>query len=343
MGKKSIEILINILFWTGTLWLILNSFSITFHEIQIENGIETVEIIRDSDIILELSAYLSVALLLFYLNLFLFHKYLSSKVHLIWYSSGLVFLSILGWLIVSSYLQKVPSSISIGVILFYYSISAAYGLAKNWLRSEHQKQKLIAEKKQFQLTLLRNQLQPHFLFNALNNLLSMVDQKKSPLLAESIEKLSFLLRYVVEENSAEKVSVKNEIEFLRNYSELQLLRFEKGEVDFKLSVNGNFDEQLVEPGVFVSFIENAFKYGTEPETHSKIEVNFDLSSHGKIKFLVKNKTLHKSVSIQNPRTGISSVKKRLELIYPDKHKLRIISNENFLVDMELITDESNNS
>lgn len=343
MRKKWIEIFLNVIFWTATAWLIISSYSISFYEVQVENGIETTNIIRDAKMIFDLSVYITISAILFYINLFVFYKNQSNSVKLLTRTAGLLIFFIFIWFMFWSSNDKVPPSISLGIILFYYSISTTYGFSKNWLKLEAQKKELVIEKNQYQLTILRNQLQPHFLFNALNNLLSMVDQKNSPMLAESIEKLSSLLRYVVEENIADKVQVKKEIEFLKNYSELQLLQFEKDEIEFDFEVKGEYDTQLVEPGIFVSFIENAFKYGTEPEKQCRIQILFDVTSFHIVNFYVKNKIYHETLSINNPSTGIDSVKKRLQLIYPGKHDLNIEKNEFFVVELNIETDESNNS
>lgn len=343
MRKNLIEIIFNIVFWAATAWLIISSYSISFYEVQVENGVETTNIIRDAKMIFELSVYITISALLFYTNVFIFYKNQSNSVKLFTRTAGLLIFFMFIWFLGWASNNKVPPSISLGIILFYYSISTTYGFSKNWLKLEAQKKELVIEKNQYQLTILRNQLQPHFLFNALNNLLSMVDQENSPMLAESIEKLSSLLRYVVEENTADKVQVKKEIEFLNNYSELQLLRFEKDEIEFDFKVKGNYDTQLIEPGIFVSFIENAFKYGTEPEKQCRIQIIFDVTTSGIVKFYVKNKIHHEALSINNPSTGIDSVRKRLELVYPGKHNLNIGKNEFFVVELEIETDESNNS
>lgn len=343
MSKKWIEIILNIVFWAATAWLIISSYSISSYEIQVENGAETVNIIRDAKLVFELSMFIGMSAVMFYTNIIIFSKYQSSLTKLIYRTVGLLILFIFIWFLLGVNYDKLPISISLGIVLFYYSISTVYGLSKNWLRLEAQKKQLLLEKNQYQLTILRNQLQPHFLFNALNNLLSMVDQTRTPALAESIEKLSSLLRYVVEENTADKVPIRKEIDFLKNYSELQLLRFEREEVKFEFDIKGEHDSQMIEPGIFVSFIENAFKYGTEPEQRSEINVSFDISKPNQVKFYSKNKIYHETLSINNPSTGISSVRKRLELVYPGKHNLKISKNVFFNVELEIETDESNNS
>ena len=193
----------------------------------------------------------------------------------------------------------------------------------------------MVDKKQAELTLLRNQLQPHFLFNALNNLLSLVNPSENPKLANSFDRLSQLLRYVIEETSTDKVSIAKEIEFLKNYIQLQILRFNEGEVDIEFEVIGPYDSQQVEPGLFIVFLENAFKYGTEPEKTAKIQILFELSDPYSIQFQIKNKVLMRNIN--GVGTGIEATRKRLGLIYPEAHQLSIANAEEFLVKLIIKT------
>jgi len=105
--------------------------------------------------------------------------------------------------------------------IFYLSIVFCYGFTKKWLKHEQDTRQLELIKNQAELSLLRQQLQPHFLFNTMNNLLSMVNQSDNPKLAHSIDRLSDLLRYVVYNTKNEKVAIVEEINFIKNFSELQ--------------------------------------------------------------------------------------------------------------------------
>jgi LytS/YehU family sensor histidine kinase len=235
-----------------------------------------------------------------------------------------------------------PLTLSTGTIVFYYAISTTYGIGKLWQYSENMRQRLDIEKKQAELSLLRSQLHPHFLFNTLNNLLAMVNQQQNPQLANALDRLSGLLRYVVYETAKGKVSVKKEIAFIRDFSELQRLRFEPDEVCFNLEIKGNYDDQLIEPGIFIPFIENAFKYGTEPEKESTIDMQFDLSEPSKIGFKLTNPVhpgMHKN---SGNGSGIPSSKERLKLVYPRNYSLEIIKNDTFTVELEILTNESYN-
>ncbi len=340
--KKWIEPIIHALFWLCTAWLIASSFSIQSHQIEIVNGIEEVEIVRNNGLAYQLLICILFSFVAFYINSWLIIK--NSRTgnvnSLNWYVL-ITFIILSAWVYVITEIRflgntpPIPKQIAFGVSTFYFSLSIAYALVKTSLYNNQRNQQLKIDKKQAELSLLRNQLQPHFLFNALNNLLSMVNRTDNPKLVNSFDKLSHLLRFVIEDNKAEKIPISKEIQFLKNYIDLQLLRFEEDEISIQFNVKGGNIEQKIEPGLFIPFVENAFKYGTEPEKHSKIDVEFDLSKTDSIQFKIKNKVM--LTNANSIRTGIETTKKRLNLIYPDKHKLKISNDDDFIVQLNIST------
>ena len=341
---KWVEFIANLIFWLATGWLITNSFSIVGQEVEIENGVETVRTIVSERIIYQLMTLLAISLLVFYGNLFNLHRLNKpeGKRGIIVLSLAILVSGITVYILLERTFFGIERlhltlSVVIGITLFYFTISSLYALVKVLVLSDQKRKSLMLANKQAELALLRNQLQPHFLFNALNNLLSLVDQEKSPQLSSSFEKLSKLLRYVTEEIKSEKVSVRSEIEFIRSYCDLQLLRFEEDEVSLKFSVLGDHKEQLIEPGLFIPFVENAFKYGTEPEANSAIEMIFDLRNQDKIEFQIRNKIINAFGSNSSTGMGISSTRERLELVYHQKHELEIVEDEWFEVELKIET------
>lgn len=348
--KKWFEICANILFWLLTGWLLTSSFSIQFHEVELIDGVETVKIIRNFDIILRLLIVIFISLIMFYSNLWnilqLKRGFSRTKVIIFAVAIFTAGFGIYCLVEIIPFFPRnipLPYSLSSATMAFYYAISITYGIGKLWQHSEHIRQKLDLEKKQAELSLLRSQLHPHFLFNTLNNLLAMVDQQENPALADALDRLSELLRYVVYDTAAGKVPISKEIGFIRNFSELQKLRFEKNEVCFELNINGPCNEQLIEPGIFIPFIENAFKYGVEAEKESRITVSFDLTQSSVIRFLCKNPIHPVMQKLNGLGSGIESSRERLKLVYPKKHSLKITQNDHFKVELEIDTNESYNS
>jgi hypothetical protein len=344
MKSKGLEILVNVLFWVGSAWIIVNSFSIESQELELIDGQEFVRIVRNQTIILKLLLCIGVAFVAFYVNFRnISQLYKTAHKNRVILSSLLIFAAtVIVYLVLEKFNPGelaigLPGALSMGILFFYYTVSCGYGIVRLWIRSERQKQQLLLAKKQAELNLLRNQLQPHFLFNALNNLLSMVEQQNSPQLADSFERLSQLLRYVIEETKNEKVSLEKEIGFIKNYASLQSLRFADGEVDFILNITGETAGHTIEPGLLINFVENAFKFGTRPEKNTTIEVDFDLRQKDAIIFRIKNRNFNYFSESETTGTGINAIRERLDLVYPNKYQLNLTKNDHYLVELRIQT------
>ena len=346
MKRKWLEYLLNLAFWLFTAWLLIRSFSIVAVEQFEQEGIEITTVVRDADLSWKLVLLVSLSALLFYTNLY--HLIIASiarrPAQLMLRSALLFFATILLHTLVVqlpffSDKAALPGGIVWGTIIFYFTVSVSYGLVKRLVQRELQHQQLLAAKTRAELHLLRAQLQPHFLFNVLNNLLSLVDQVHNPTLARAIDKLSDLLRYVVEGTSAGPVPVKQEITFLQNYVELQQLRFAEGEVELIWDISGPYQEQKVEPGLFLPLVENAFKYGAAPEVQTTIRIQFDLNRSGQLGFRISNELLSGLPEhIPSLGTGIKTVRERLQLVYPKRHELAISNQSSFTVDLKIMTN-----
>lgn len=217
------------------------------------------------------------------------------------------------------------------VIIFLSGI--IYLLMDQW-KKDQQRQELEQAKTEAELALLRSQINPHFLFNMLSYLHVEAFRTDSKL-ANSILQLSGLLRYATQKSLENKAQLSHEIEHLTNYLQLMQKRFgEKCYVEFL--VNGLVGKQRIEPLLFLPFVENAFKHGiyTNPDSPIQIELHID---NGSIGFTCKNKINHHQKDPGNG-IGIQNVKKRLELLYPNRHHLAIHSNHNyFSIDLSIET------
>lgn len=192
------------------------------------------------------------------------------------------------------------------------------------------------EKTAAELNMLKLQISPHFLFNTLNNIRWLI-RKKSEQSEESVMKLSEMLRYIIYEVEGSKVEFSREIEHLRNFIELQTLRLPiEGNVFF--NVDENIKNYLIEPLLFIHFVENAFKYGIDSKNAPDISFEFSQIPNG-ISFHSKNRILLKKTNIQNEGIGLTNIQRRLELLYPDKHELTISETDDyFKVKLELILE-----
>lgn len=216
-------------------------------------------------------------------------------------------------------LSLFKSIYDIGGVIF---ITTALKYIKHGITERFLLQEIKAKQLETELATLKSQINPHFLFNTLNNLygLALVGSKKTP---ETILKLSDLMRYILDTAQHRLVSMSDEIDFLGNYIELEKLRFESGEVAF--TVTGNPETKMISPMMFIPFVENAFKHGIDTTAGDcDIAIRFEITQDNII-FSSSNK-LYPDMVIQRHGSGIANVQRRLELLYPGKHRLDIVSD-----------------
>jgi sensor histidine kinase YesM len=225
-------------------------------------------------------------------------------------------------------------------MLIYGVASTLFKLSKSWFdlnNKEKQINRLEREKLDAELQALRAQLDPHFLFNSLNNVYSLAldaDQK----VPAYILQLSDNLRYMLYECQAAEVPLSKELEYIRNYLELQRLKTGP-EVRIELEVSGKVEACKVAPLLFIPFIENSFKHGLKGKTpNAKILISFVCQEAG-LQFRIFNTIAQAPEDSVLPVVGgigLENVQKRLELLYPNQHHLSIEQdNEQFLVELKL--------
>lgn len=191
-----------------------------------------------------------------------------------------------------------------------------------------------AEKLKTEVSYLRAQINPHFLFNTLNSVYALA-LEKSDFAPEAILKLSSMMRYVVTESSRESVSLEKEIDYIKNYISLQQLRMD-GDASFSFIIAGNPIGKRISPLLLIPFIENAFKYGLNPEKESFIAINVEITAHELILNIENNKVNMEPGKDEKSEQGIKNTAQRLAYLYPDKHKLRIFDTEHtFTVNLSI--------
>ena len=221
------------------------------------------------------------------------------------------------------------------ITIIFASAGTVFRLLENWAESE----KLAKEKLRGELALLKNQVNPHFLFNTLNNIDSMI--KSNPDRAsETLVKLSDILRYMIYDTNTDRVPLKDEISYIESYIDLQKIQHANQEL-VSFSVEGDLSSVFVAPMLFIPFIENAFKHCSDKNSRHAIRISF--STDGRIvsfncsNLFDKNKLINKDSA---HGIGLTNIKRRLELIYPGNHILNITEdNHNFTVTLSLDTHE----
>jgi LytS/YehU family sensor histidine kinase len=213
--------------------------------------------------------------------------------------------------------------------------AASIKLVKYWYFKKEENAILEKEKLKAELEVLKGQLHPHFLFNTLNNLYSLVLQqsKQAP---EVVLKLSELLRYILTESQSRLICLSKELSILRSYIELEQARF--GErLELTLNIKGDIHDQKIAPLLLLPLVENAFKHGAN-EMLEYPWLSLDIAvteQHLKLK-LINGKPATNQTSIFSSGIGLQNLKKRLALIYPNQHQFQTISEEeSFIVNLEL--------
>lgn len=189
----------------------------------------------------------------------------------------------------------------------------------NMFKEEKVKQQLKEQQLQLELNYLKAQLHPHFFFNTMNNIYSLAlygSEKTAPI----VEKLSHIMRYIIYEGQKDKVPLEKEIEFLTNFVALEKIRHEDN-VSITFTIQGNADKVLIPPLLFMPLLENGFKHGFNSNEDCWIEAAM-LIENNEIFFEIVNSNYGNSTS-NEPGIGLENLRKRLALLYPQKHKLLI--------------------
>lgn len=339
MNKKGVQVLIHIL-----AWLVFLSFPFVFFP-RANSFLPSGEIVN---FILAILPGSIAGIAFFYFNyyfaiprFYLKKKYRTYSLIII---GCFVFALLIGWLN-SLYGQSFPpinvpapqsenvsgkippfdrGNFPIGGVAFrfvnIFLISFGLRIYSQWRLAEQEKMK-------FQLSYLQAQINPHFLFNVLNSIYSLIINR-SEHAADAVVKLSSIMRYVISEAAQSTVPLHKEIKYVSNYIELQRLRLAKNiKLDFNVAIEAS--EKQITPLILLPFIENAFKHGVSMEEACEINISIAVE-RDTLTLKVTNKKI-KVNSTEKPESGmgIENTMKRLQLVYPGRHSIRMDDNDKF--------------
>ena len=199
---------------------------------------------------------------------------------------------------------------------------ASIKLLKYWYQNQQLKTELEDKNKTSELALLRSQLNPHFLFNTLNNIDSLIITNPEKA-SDAIIKLSDIMRFMLYDTTTDEVPLTKEVNYLKSYISLQGMRLK--EPDFvKITIEGNCQGRTIAPMLFIPFVENAFKHGLKNIPSPGIEVNLtcliDSINFEVINYIDESREMNKD---DTSGIGLINTKRRLELLYPERHELDI--------------------
>lgn len=225
-------------------------------------------------------------------------------------------------------------------LLYVTALVATIKLIKQWYKDQQLNEDLKRQKLEAELKFLKAQIHPHFLFNTLNNLYALT-LKKSDDAPNIVLKLSNMLDYMLYEANDRFVALEKEVECVKNYIELEKIRYGK-QAAITLNVSDFNKNTKIAPMIIIPFVENAFKHGISKSQIENAYVNIDISiKENKLILNVENsfdESINNDKSGYSEGIGLNNVKRRLELLYPNKHSLNINSNKStFSIKLQLET------
>jgi hypothetical protein len=223
------------------------------------------------------------------------------------------------------------------IFLAVEGLAIAYFFLKKWARTELVRNQLEAYQLSTEVKFLKSQINPHFLFNTLNNLFSMAQGKGNDELADGISKLSGMMRYMIYDSNAGSVPLNKEIAYLEDCITLNKLRYADDEVKVIFDYPAQAGSTAIAPMLFIPFVENAFKHGVSIGQTSGIDIAIMVSDHRLIFTCVNTKySTIKKMEDEKSGIGLENVKRRLDLLYPGKHNLLINEDHGkYIVKLEI--------
>jgi sensor histidine kinase YesM len=208
-----------------------------------------------------------------------------------------------------------------------WAISLMFSIIYDFRNNEEVRQKLENERNLAEIQALKAQINPHFLFNTLNNLYGTAIVENSPQTAEGIHQLAGIMRHAVESSKHESVEIEKEISFLRDYIEIQQLRLPKRE-NIRIVTDIEWDEKaaFIAPLILMTFAENAFKYGLSIEQECFLELKLKVENQ-QLTFVCRNSVVPRTQIEKGTGTGIENTVRRLRLLYPNRHSIQINQND----------------
>jgi len=226
--------------------------------------------------------------------------------------------------------ESEPMGTVVAFMAFIATISGIIALVIQgfitWFEEIKLKETLKQKNQEMELALVKAQLDPHFLFNTINNI-DVLILKNPDDASDYLNKLSDIMRFMLYETKTEKIPLTKEIEYIKKYIDLQKIRTANTNY-VKFNLDGKVNGQTIAPMLFIPFIENAFKHNNNKKLQNAIEIDIQVGKK-KIQLICNNKfDVNRKLNGESNGLGNELIKKRLNLIYPEKHHLEITNEDN---------------
>lgn len=331
--RKSVQIMFHLIFWIFTSLLVILGFQLLSLPASVLGG-------RGPDFqeqFLALLFTLPIGAIIFYSSYFSLNYFVKRTIRFVWIAiSYAILISIL--IFIEKHDSGGVDALDILIILFpvlYFNVFGfLFKTFIEWIKDRKIKAELEKDKVTSQLELLKSQINPHFLFNTLNNIdVLILDEPKRA--SDYLKKLSEILRFMLYETNTERVPLSKEIEYIKKYIELQKIRTLNDKF-VELKIVGKMKDSFIAPMIFIHFVENAFKYATNKKIENAISIRLDISDN-KMSFICKNHINSTDVTTQdNNGLGFNLIKQRLDLIYGMDYILNVNNKDNwYIVNLEI--------
>lgn len=345
MSKNKVKILFHLIFWIGWVFFFdkITVFGIDVHTIiLLEDGNLSSSHVQDtvpSRYLILFGVFFKIGftyLILYYL----YPKFFSTRrTYFIFLMSTLIVsIFVLEYLFDYVYITsdekfELPLDIWVKSNILQYGLLVVmislFIFVNEWMFLDRKLLLLEKEKLNSELAFLKYQINPHLLFNTLNNLFSMSQESNAFEVSKGISKLSNLMRYTLYENKENDVSIKKEIEFIEQFIDLQKLRANNSnDLEVNFQIEGDISKVVIRPFLLIPFVENAFKHGVNLREKSIININLKLINNI-LSFSVDNHIYRsdKGLTENEGGIGLDNLKKRLKLLYPGTHKIIILEDK----------------
>jgi two-component system LytT family sensor kinase len=344
LRKQFITVVVfHLIFWIFSSYFIIDFFSLESEEININiDGTEIVE--RNHNPVLQQTLIIGIIfrMIFFYVHLLYVsaHLFINRYFTYILGAFALLGVNMIADAIATKYVAGIPWvslwRILLPIYIFYYLASLLYSFFRRWQEIEERKSELKSQLVKAELTALRSQFDPHFVFNTLNSLLYVAEKEGNQKISTAIEDMSSLMRSIIYDFKSPTIPLSKEIELIKKYINLQLLKYdETDEITINLIIDPKIEgsDARIAPLILLPFVENAMKHGINIYKKSMVEVVLE-KIDDQLTFTVRN-TNHTFKYEDAKGIGLENIKKRLEILYHGNHHLSIEKGDLFTISLQL--------
>jgi two-component system, LytTR family, sensor kinase len=327
--KKSVVIMFHLFFWIFSSLLIILGFQLLTIPAHIFGGGGP----GVKEQLFALMVALPIGSIIFYLSYFTLHYFVKKPVRFVWLTVGYLILTS-GQLFFDFYKNNNSEKlldilITLFPVLYFNAFGFLFRTFIEWVNDRKIKAELEKDRLESQLELLKSQINPHFLFNSLNNIdVLILDEPEKA--SAFLKKLSEILRFMLYDSNTERIPLRKEIDYINKYIDLQKIRTSNDNF-VQLEISGDTESKFIAPMIFIHFIENAFKFASNKKIENAISIKLAVSEN-QLSFFCKNHiNSNDTPQIYKNGLGMNLIRKRLDILYQKNYSLSINEKDNWYI------------